>query len=1021
MASSKNKKDKKPKSRKMKGNILEEIKDVYYKDLPESLQKDLMEIHKIIVQGCHDEWQKSYYDDIRNSAWAKSMYDEFCEMPMGKQNTGSARLYKKKNRYSCMIQITGHVPNNREDIQHEEFHEFIRAVHINLKAKIRRKFDMALVCESEHGEHFEGFDVWPKQKVAKMLWEKYPDVRIIEDKPHKDKEVTESTHTYSMDVECLPYGLQEKVFAYNEFIRHNIVANASDELLNEDGFVEFMYSTDLTDDDIGYTEVTESIESNGKIYLTGPLYLKGVKEYKEEVTELIKDTCNQLNYLMDDSTKKIIFENNQFVLVLDPEYANKIVEYSMVESTEPILEKKTKLDYSIEKFKKKYNYDPKTSTILIDGKRVKVDMGNSLVAKIGDQYLPRQMMAATRGDEPIIILNDGYFKIGNQKMRDALLAHEFGHLKMHRIGSDDSNIVNPNFINKNTVRMVIQPIIDQFKAAELNNVYIKALVDATMDDPEVKQYLGKKVDNKEFNKLRTRALAVANKYVKGTTNPHWNLMEVEADRYAANKTSESDLRKGLNKLYKQSSGDASVDRALRAQHKLGYLPFGYTDEDRKLAKRLTVAANEDERKRRYAALKDPELRKAEIYKPESTDDEYFYKEDVNDTEETNPKATIASLADMVMKNEKNISQASASTFATVITANFLKDWAPGYNKFNLYVGNYKKGNELEFKLPTMNKEFISRFIQGRESIDGFLHQNPEITVKMDSRVFTTMKNKTDAYRFFKSLIKYYANAIPKFANKLQSAVSTMNRKTKFVISNSTLNGLIAIPFRMLTAFDNVDMSAKNYFHLKNSEVDTVCKFILNVAENYNDKTDKKENIIKDLKGVISSFNESTSYDQNLVSIRRSIDTYINGVDSVVMEEWNDHNAIWMDEQVDINETYHNEDGEIAYLQEAHKVKKLKKIPRDLIAYITIETESIEDANDKMMIASYCLGKLDIVEWYIELIDTANPKYIVPHTRPYLVTLRTQLLECYKNIMATKIPDKKKRPYLDIDYPAGFEG
>ena len=689
-------------------------------------------------------------------------------MPMGKQNTGSARLYKKKNRYSCMIQITGHVPNNREDIQHEEFHEFIRAVHINLKAKIRRKFDMALVCESEHGEHFEGFDVWPKQKIAKMLWEKYPDVRIIEDKPHKDKEVTESTHTYSMDVECLPYGLQEKVFAYNEFIRHNIVVNASDELLNEDGFVEFMYSTDLTDDDIGYTEVTESIESNGKIYLTGPLYLNGVKEYKEEVTELIKDTCNQLNYLMDDSTKKVIFESNQFVLVLDSEYANKIVEYSMVESIESQTKKKDKPDH-------------------------------------------------------------------------------------------------------------------------------------------------------------------------------------------------------------------------------------------------------DEKKNHLLELKNSD------YKSESTDNEYFYKEDVNDTEETNPKATIASLADMVMKNEKNISQASASTFATVITANFLKDWAPGYNKFNLYVGNYKKGNELEFKLPTMNKEFISRFIQGRESIDGFLHQNPEITVKMDSRVFNTMKNKTDAYRFFKSLIKYYVNAIPKFANKLQSAVSTMNRKTKFVISNSTLNGLIAIPFRMLTAFDNVDMSAKNYFHLKNSEVDAVCKFILNIAENYNDKTDKKENIIKDLKGVISSFNESTSYDQNLVSIRRSIDTYINGVDSVVMEEWNDHNSIWMDEQVDINETYHNEDGETAYLQEAHKVKKLKKIPRDLIAYITIETESIEDANDKMMIASYCLGKLDIVEWYIELIDTANPKYIVPHTRPYLVTLRTQLLECYKNIMATKIPDKKKRPYLDIDYPAGFEG
>ena len=282
MASSKERKGKKPRQKKMKGNILEQIKDVYFKDLPDWLQSDLMEIHKIIVQGCHDEWQKPFYDDLRKSDWAKSMYDEFIEMPMGKRNTGSARLYKKKNRYSCMIQITGHVPNNREDIPHEEFHEFIRAVHINLKAKIRRKYDMALVCESEHGEHFEGFDVWPKQKVAKELWEQYPDVKVIEDKPHTEEEVTESTHTYSMDLGCLPYGLQERVLASNEFIRNNITENASDKLLGEKGFAEFMSSADLLDDDVGYTEITESEESSGRIYLTGPLYLKGVKEYKEE-------------------------------------------------------------------------------------------------------------------------------------------------------------------------------------------------------------------------------------------------------------------------------------------------------------------------------------------------------------------------------------------------------------------------------------------------------------------------------------------------------------------------------------------------------------------------------------------------------------------------------------------------------------------------------------------------------------------------------------------------------------------
>ena len=42
----------------------------------------------------------------------------------------------------------------------------------------------------------------------------------------------------------------------------------------------------------------------------------------------------------------------------------------------------------------------------------------------------------------------------------------------------------------------------------------------------------------------------------------------------------------------------------------------------------------------------------------------------------------------------------------------------------------------------------------------------------------------------------------------------------------------------------------------------------------------------------------------------------------------------------------------------NKPKKLKKIPSDLVSYIQIETEAIRDANDKMMITSYCLSKLE---------------------------------------------------------------
>ncbi len=104
-----------------------------------------------------------------------------------------------------------------------------------------------------------------------------------------------------------------------------------------------------------------------------------------------------------------------------------------------------------------------------------------------------------------------------------------------------------------------------------------------------------------------------------------------------------------------------------------------------------------------------------------------------------------------------------------------------------------------------------------------------------------------------------------------------------------------------------------------------------------------------------------------------------------------------------------------------KRKTLKKIPSDLVSYIIIETESIRDANDKMMISSYCLHKLDKVNWYIELLEVGTKKYKVPHSIEYLKGVREQLIECHKNIMAVKITNPKDRAIIDIKYPKGYEG
>lgn len=100
-------------------------------------------------------------------------------------------------------------------------------------------------------------------------------------------------------------------------------------------------------------------------------------------------------------------------------------------------------------------------------------------------------------------------------------------------------------------------------------------------------------------------------------------------------------------------------------------------------------------------------------------------------------------------------------------------------------------------------------------------------------------------------------------------------------------------------------------------------------------------------------------------------------------------------------------------------KKLKRIPSDLVSYIIIEGEAIKDANDKQMISSYCLGKLDLVNWYIDILDAEDNHYVVPHSRAQLERIRDELQEAHKQIMAVKIKNPQDRPIIEIKYPKGY--
>lgn len=105
----------------------------------------------------------------------------------------------------------------------------------------------------------------------------------------------------------------------------------------------------------------------------------------------------------------------------------------------------------------------------------------------------------------------------------------------------------------------------------------------------------------------------------------------------------------------------------------------------------------------------------------------------------------------------------------------------------------------------------------------------------------------------------------------------------------------------------------------------------------------------------------------------------------------------------------------------NRPKKLKRISYDTVSYIQIETEAIKDYNDKQMISSYCLSKLKMVDWYIELLKVGSEKYIVPQDLYELEDIRTQLKACHEQIMRVKITRPSGRPLMDIKYPKGYEG
>jgi spore germination protein GerM len=99
-------------------------------------------------------------------------------------------------------------------------------------------------------------------------------------------------------------------------------------------------------------------------------------------------------------------------------------------------------------------------------------------------------------------------------------------------------------------------------------------------------------------------------------------------------------------------------------------------------------------------------------------------------------------------------------------------------------------------------------------------------------------------------------------------------------------------------------------------------------------------------------------------------------------------------------------------------KKLKRIDSGVVSYVRINGQAAKDHNDKMLAVSYAHSKLNICEWYIELLDSGSKKYAVPHTREYLVSIKNQLLAAIEEIINAPVNQGGKS---SSGYPEGYDG
>ena len=331
-----------------------------------------------------------------------------------------------------------------------------------------------------------------------------------------------------------------------------------------------------------------------------------------------------------------------------------------------------------------------------------------------------------------------------------------------------------------------------------------------------------------------------------------------------------------------------------------------------------------------------------------------------------------------------------------------------------------------------------------ETIKKLWQQNKKWTLEIDERILN--KNFINcSNRELTALVLHEighvvcTNSIPsRISTIIQYEIAKSKLENKILAADKLFSKILALPILNACVSDSrksdkplsVEIKADNFAKKMGyqQELLSVLKKITTnqkypkggtINKNMEEMTKFSINTLDQLKA-----REDNLLKKNLVSLKKEcvspyIESYIDDFYNTIFETGD--KSISSIEHLTFMENRADSIVENYYTEFFFGKKKLSKIDPAELDYIDIKTNEIKNENDKMMLISYIHSKLDIIDFYLEILKDPKlaKKYNVPNSADQLERMRTRLLTSRENILKYKIPERNKG--IIIAWPENYEG